>query len=196
MPGQYFEHQPSVPSRPGTVTLDVPGLRAALAVDRGVFSAGRVDPGTLVLLRALPPLPAGTLLDLGCGYGPIACTLAARTPGAEVWAVDVNDRALELAAANAAALGLAVRTSAPRAVPGDVRFDAIVSNPPIRIGKAALHELLDAWLPRLVAGASAWLVVQRHLGADSLAERLRGQGWAVTRRASKQAYRVLEVAAA
>lgn len=169
-----------------------------LAVDRGVFSGSRVDPGTLVLLRAAPPAPAtGTLLDLGCGYGPIAVTLARRSPAATVWAVDVNPRAVALAGANAAALGLGnVRAVAPDGVPDGVRFDAIWSNPPIRVGKEALHELLATWLGRLAAGGSAWLVVQRHLGADSLAAWLASQGWAVARHASKQGYRVLRVTAA
>ena len=198
MSGQYFSPSPEVASAPSTVRLELPWLHAELAVDRGVFSAGRIDPGTMVLLRALPPLDDGPLLDLGCGYGPIACALAVRHPGVEVWAVDVNERALALAAANAAAVGAADRVHAvvPEEVPDDVRFSAVVSNPPIRVGKQALHELLARWLPRLADGGAAWLVVQRHLGADSLAAWLTGSdggGWRVERRASKQAYRVLQV---
>ena len=198
MAGHYFDPTPAAASRPSTVTLELPDVRAELTVDRGVFSAGRVDPGTTALLRALPPLERGPLLDLGCGYGAIACTLALRAPAAEVWAVDVNARAVALTAANAADLGVAGRLHAagPDDVPGDLRFAAIVSNPPIRVGKAALHELLGTWLPRLDDGGAAWLVVQRHLGADSLAVWLastEGGGWRVRRRASKQGYRVLEV---
>lgn len=194
-PSHYFDAEPGAASRPGTVELSLPDGRVELAVDRGVFAAGRVDPGTLVLLRAVPPPPpAGDLLDLGCGYGPIACTLARRAPGATTWAVDVNRRARQLAAANAAALGLVnVRVAGPAEVDPSVRFAGIWSNPPIRIGKDALHELLGTWLPRLAPGGSAWLVVQRHLGADSLAAWLAGQGWSVRRAGSKQGYRVLEV---
>ena len=160
-----------------------------------MFSASGVDPGTLELLRAMPDPPAaGDLLDLGCGYGPIACTLAHRAPDAVVWAVDVNDRALDLTARNAHALGLAtVRPARPDAVPESVRFAGIWSNPPIRVGKAALHDMLTAWLPRLDPGGEAWLVVHRHLGADSLAGWLAEQGWKVTRAASKRGYRILAV---
>ena len=133
-------------------------------------------------------------MDLGCGYGPIACTLAHRSPASTVWAVDVNDRALALTAANAEALAQPnVRAVRPEHVPADLTFDGIWSNPPIRIGKTALHELLQSWLPRLKLGAPAWLVVQRHLGADSLASWLGAEGWKVTRTGSKRGYRILKV---
>lgn len=166
-----------------------------MRTDRGVFSASRVDPGTVILLRATPPPPAsGDLLDLGCGYGPIAVTLARRSPGATVWAVDVNERALDLVRENAAALGLPnVRAAAPSDVPPEVRFAAIWSNPPIRIGKEALHSLLLDWLGRLSPDGQAWLVVQKHLGGDSLAAWLVDQGYPTTRVGSKQAYRILSV---
>jgi 16S rRNA G1207 methylase RsmC len=177
------------------VRLDLPDVAFALRTDAGVFSSGRVDPGTKVLLaEAPPPPPAGDLLDLGCGYGPIALTLASRAPGATVWAVDVNERARALTSANAADAGLAnVRVAAPEAVPADVRFAAIWSNPPVRVGKAVLHDLLTTWLGRLAPDGVALLVVQKHLGADSLQRWLGERGWSAARRASRQAYRVLEV---
>ncbi len=191
----YFSPSPGAPSRPSTVRLDLPDLSLALQADRGVFSAGRIDPGTKVLLLEAPSPPAaGDLLDLGCGYGPIALTLATRSPRATVWAVDVNERALDLTRANAAAAGLAnVRVSTPDAVPAEVRFAAIWSNPPVRVGKAVLHDLLGMWLPRLGDDGRAVLVVQKHLGADSLHRWLQQQGWQVERRTSRMAYRVLDV---
>jgi 16S rRNA (guanine1207-N2)-methyltransferase len=193
----YFDADPDVPSRPAEVELTLPDGSVRLRTDRGVFSAGRIDPGTAVLLReAPPPPPTGDLLDLGCGYGPIAIALARRAPGATVWAVDVNERALELVRENAAALGLAnVRPVLPAAVPADVRWSGIWSNPPIRIGKEALHRLLSDWLGRLAPEAKAWLVVQKHLGSDSLAKWLEEQGHPTVRLSSRKAYRVLEVAA-
>ena len=175
--------------------LDLPDLSLELQVDRGVFSAGRVDPGTKVLLLEAPAPPStGDLLDLGCGYGPIALALATRAPGATVWAVDVNERALDLTRANASAAGLDnVRVATPDAVPDDVRFAAIWSNPPVRVGKAVLHDLLTTWLPRLTPAGRALLVVQKHLGSDSLHRWLQQQGWHVDRLTSRMAYRVLEV---
>ena len=193
----YFEARPAVPSRPRTVHLRVAGLDLELQADRGVFGARGVDLGTLVLLREAPAPPAsGELLDLGCGYGPIALALGKMSPGARVWAVDVNERALELTRANATAAGVGnVTVGEPAQVPADVEFDAIYSNPPVRVGKAPLHSLLLEWLPRLRPSGAAYLVVQRNLGADSLARWLAEQGFAVIRLKSKKGYRVLEVKA-
>ena len=194
----YFEARPAVPSRPRTVRLHLGDLDLELQTDRGVFGSKGVDAGTLVLLKEAPfPPRAGEILDLGAGYGPIAVALARRSPDARVWAVDVNERAVELARANAAAAGATnVTAAAPDAIPAAVRFDAIYSNPPVRVGKAPLHRLLEAWLPRLKPGAAAYLVVQRNLGSDSLAKWLGEQGYLVSRLKSKKGYRVLEVRAA
>jgi 16S rRNA (guanine1207-N2)-methyltransferase len=190
----YFSARPRAPHRPGVVRVILPDVHLELATDAGVFSPGRLDPGTRLLLDESPPPPAsGDLLDLGCGYGPVACVLAARSPGATVWAVDVNERALDLCARNAAAAGLSnVRcVTADEAVPA--RLAGIWSNPPVRIGKNGLHELLSAWLARLAPGARAYLVVARNLGADSLHRWLAGQGWPVTRLAARSGYRLLQV---
>jgi 16S rRNA (guanine1207-N2)-methyltransferase len=194
---QYFTPRPAAAHRPGLVQVVLGDLHFECATDAGVFSAGRLDPGTRVLLDAVPPPPAhGDLLDLGTGYGPVALAMAARAPGATVWAVDVNQRALELCAGNAARAGLAnVRCVPPAdpALPG--QFAAMWSNPPIRIGKPALHDMLASWLPRLAPPGAAYLVVQRNLGADSLHRWLGEQGWTATRLASRAGYRVLEVTA-
>ncbi len=191
----YFSPAPSAPSRPSLVRLQLLGLDLSLLSDRGVFSSRRVDAGTLVLLKHSPgPPPTGDILDLGCGYGPVACALAKQAPGATVWALDVNSRAVDLTRANAQRLGLPnVRAVRPEMVPSYVNFSAMWSNPPVRVGKRALQQLLSTWLARLVENASAWLVVSRHLGADSLASWLASQGFAVRRSASKSGYRVLEV---
>jgi 16S rRNA (guanine1207-N2)-methyltransferase len=193
--GQYFEAEPSVPSRPQTIRLALPDRTVDLTTDRGVFAGDRVDAGTKYLLLEAPPPPReGHLLDLGCGYGPIALTVAARAPAATVWAVDVNERARALCMANAEQLGLAnVQVVAPDGVPAEVRFAAIYSNPPVRIGKPALHDLLMRWLGRLAPSGAAHLVVSRHLGSDSLARWLGDQGWPVERLGSRQGYRLLRV---
>ncbi len=184
----------------------LPDLYLELATDAGVFSPGRLDPGTRLLLEESPAPPAsGDLLDLGCGYGPVACVLAKRSPGTTVWAVDVNERALELCARNARAAGLEnVRCVTPGDASLPARFAGIWSNPPVRIGKDALHALLGHWLARLGpgpgdpaasggSGGSAYLVVGRNLGADSLHRWLAGQGWPVTRLAARSGYRLLRV---
>lgn len=187
----YFDQSPAVPSAP--VELRIGDGTLSLRTDRGVFSHGRLDPGTALLLREVPAPPdTGTLLDLGCGSGPIALAMASRSPGATVWAIDVNERARQLTADNAAANGLRnVTVAAPDEVPAEVRFDAIWSNPPIRIGKPALHAVLSTWLSRLTSSGQAVVVVHRHLGADSLQRWLTAEGWSTDRLASKRGYRIL-----
>jgi 16S rRNA (guanine1207-N2)-methyltransferase len=193
----YFNPKPEVASRPHTVRLRVGSIDLELQADRGVFGSKRIDLGTLTLLKEAPPPPsAGSILDLGAGYGPIAIVLATLAPGARVWAVDVNERALELVKANAVIAGVAnVTACRPEEVPAGLRFDAIYSNPPVRVGKQALHSMIAAWLDRLAPGAQAHLVVQRTLGSDSLVRWLREEGRQVERIKSKKGYRVISIAA-
>ena len=193
----YFDPVPEVESKRRTLRLRTGDVTAELQADRGVFGSRAIDLGTLTLLKEAPLPPAeGELLDLGSGYGPIAIALARRSPAARVWAVDVNERALELTRANAAiAKTPNVVASIPEGVPDELRFAAIYSNPPVRVGKAALHDLLLRWLPRLAPGGKAYLVVQRNLGADSLATWLEAQGYWVQRLKSKKGYRVTSVSA-
>jgi 16S rRNA G1207 methylase RsmC len=188
---------PETASKPRTLRLRAGDLEVELQADRGVFGSRAIDLGTLTLLKEAPlPPPGGDLLDLGSGYGPIAIALARRSPAAKVWAVDVNERAVQLTRDNAiAAKTPNVVACLPDEVPAEVRFEAIYSNPPVRVGKAPLHELLLRWLPRLAPGASAFLVVQRNLGADSLATWLAAEGWRVQRIKSKKGYRILQVKA-
>lgn len=193
----YFTERPDAASRPGSVDLVLPDLHLRLRTDKGMFSPGRVDQGTRILLETVPAPPAtGNLLDLGCGYGPIALTLARRSPGAAVFGVDVNERALGLARINATTAGLDnVRFSRAEGIDPQLRFSAIWSNPPIRIGKPALHALLTTWLDRLTPDGRAFLVVQKHLGSDSLQRWLTSDGRPAERVASRSAYRVLAVSA-
>jgi 16S rRNA (guanine1207-N2)-methyltransferase len=192
---QYFAESPAAGRRPGSVHVVLPDLHLELETDSGMFSPSRVDPGTRLLLETAPRPPAtGNLLDLGCGYGPLALVLAARSPGAQVWGVDVNRRALEFCARNAARADLLnVRCTAPDDPDVPDTFRLIWSNPPIRIGKPALHALLTTWLGRLEPAAMAYLVVQRHLGSDSLQRWLEQSGWPAERIAARSGYRVLRV---
>lgn len=200
----YFSPAPGGDGQRQRLQVRLRGRELEVVTAAGVFSGDRVDLGTRVLLREVPDPPStGDLLDLGCGWGPIALAMAQAAPRARVWAVDVNERALELVRENARALRLAGITAVtPDGVPADVRFSAIWSNPPIRVGKEALHALLLTWLPRLTDDGAAYLVVQRNLGADSLhawlADTLTGtpggERLTVTRHGSAKGYRVLRVA--
>lgn len=209
----YFTARPASADERRSLALRLADREVTVETASGVFSPGRLDLGTEVLLRTVPdPPPSGDLIDLGCGWGPVALTLALRAPDARVWAVDVNERALDLVRRNARRLGLdGVRAVTPDEVPDDVALAALWSNPPIRVGKEALHAMLLRWLPRLAAGADGYLVVQRNLGADSLqrwlADALPGARWAagtasppgarpdvtVERVASAKGFRVLRV---
>lgn len=163
----------------------------------GIFSPAGLDKGTAVLLQYVPT-PRGRILDIGCGWGPITLAAAEQSPQSEVYGVDVNERSIDLARLNAAALGLSnVVVGTPESVDPSLQFDTIWSNPPIRIGKDALHELLMLWLPRLAPGGEAWMVVQKNLGSDSLQKWLVEQlpsDWKITREATAKAFRVLKVA--
>lgn len=190
----YFSADPAVPFKRESFTVDAWGHTFELASGSGVFSRGHLDHATAVLFRELEPPVQGQFLDLGCGYGAIGLAIARAVPLATVTALDVNERALLLANENARALGLDPRFVAalPEQIPSDMTFDEIWSNPPIRIGKAALHELLLTWLPRLRPDGRAVMVVGKNLGADSLQRWLGEQGWPTTRLASVKGFRVLE----
>jgi 16S rRNA G1207 methylase RsmC len=197
----YFTREPGVTAQERDVEFTVAGRTFRLRASSGVFSADRLDLGTSVLLHKAPlPVdtpesPPRTLLDLGTGYGAIACVLASTATRSTVYAIDVNSRALDLVSKNAVANGLGGRIVAgtPDEIPAGVVFDEIWSNPPIRTGKAELHAMLDRWLRRLAPGGTAWLVVSKNLGGDSLHRWLTERGWSVERHASQKGYRVLRV---
>ena len=199
MADHYFSEAPTGEARLRTLTVRLAGRDVEVDTAGGVFSPGHVDTGTRILLQHVPEPSPGALLDLGCG--PIALDAALRARESrvplQVWAVDVNERARELTARNAAALGLPdVRTVAPEDVPAEVRFSAIWSNPPIRVGKSVLHGMLSTWLPRLEPGGAAHLVVAKKLGADSLRgwlEREFGADCDVERTATAKGFRILQV---
>lgn len=194
----YFTATPASPDKLRSIHVSLAGRELAVTTAGGVFSPDRLDAGTAVLLANMPPVPpGGNLLDLGSGWGPISLSMAFAAPHATVWAVDVNERALDLVRRNAAALGLTnVNASLPDDVPADATFRTIRSNPPIRVGKNELHGLLERWIPRLDDRSDAWLVVQRNLGADSLQRWIGATfhpGYSVFRTATGKGYRILKV---
>lgn len=196
----YFSVSPLGPSTTTTFTVSVAGRTIVLATSSGVFSSRGLDKGTAVLLDHLashPPdtPPAGsTIVDVGCGSGPLALALAVMYPECHVLAVDVNRRAVELCRENARRNSIAnVRCVHLDDVDTNLQASLIVSNPPIRVGKTDLHRIMETWLARLEPSGSAFLVVSRHLGADSLARWMTAQGFDVHRRSSSKGFRVLEV---
>lgn len=200
-PDHYFTAQPASDGELRRVPVRLAGQDVEVVTAGGIFSPDGIDKGTRVLLDLAPAPPTtGVFLDLGCGWGPLALTMALESPGATVHAVDVNERALDLCRRNARTLGCAgVVATTPDGVDPGTTFDLVWSNPPIRVGKAALQEMLTTWLPRLAPGGTAYLVVQKNLGSDSL------QTWLgrtlpglmgtvdVSRAASSRGFRLLRV---
>lgn len=198
MSDHYFSTSPSSPSESKRLSVTLGGQAAEVLVAGGVFSGSGVDRGTAVLLKHLPDPPAtGDLLDIGCGWGTISLDAALRSRDLRVWGVDVNERALSLTRQNADLLGLNNVTACfADQVPTDLSFAEIRSNPPIRVGKKVLHELMLTWLPRLSVGGSAFLVVAKKLGAESferwLAESFT-DGFQVSRFARDKGFHVIRV---
>lgn len=199
----YFTSQPSTPLKRRPLTVSLVGEQRQLQTAGGIFSPDGVDKGTTILLaEAPPPAKTGNLLDIGCGWGPVALSLALLSPEAMVYAVDVNERSIDLTQDNAKALKLSnVHASTPEQVDPQIRFSTIWSNPPIRVGKEELHAILLMWLPRLAEDGSAYLVVQKNLGADSLqrwlttelAERFPEANFKVSRDSTNKTFRILHV---
>ncbi len=203
----YFTADPASDDELRLRHVTLAGREVRVVTAGGIFSPDGIDMGTALLLKHLPlPPVSGTFLDLGCGWGPLALTMALQAPAAQIYAVDVNRRALDLIRRNASALGCSgvgrsgaglsgIQVAEPDDVPGEAAFDLIWSNPAIRIGKPALHEMLLRWLPRLAPGGLAYLVVSKNLGADSLQTWLSGQDphWQVERFASDKGFRILRV---
>ena len=202
MNDHYFSAVPSGNARRRLIHVQLAGKDVQIETAASIFSPDGLDRGTQVLLDAVPTPPStGAFLDIGSGWGPIALTLGLLSPDAQVTAIEVNERAAELSRENASRLGLGnVQVHHPDEVPADWGFDLIWSNPPIRIGKAALHEILSIWLPALNSGGQAWLVVAKKLGADSLLpwiakmlETIHPGQFEVTRVATDKGFRVLRV---
>ena len=194
----YFSETPGSDYKPKEISVAINGHEVLVTTAGGVFSPDHIDQGTNVLLTHLDEAPAGgNILDIGCGWGPIALSLASASPKATIWAVDVNQRSLELTAANAKRLGLSnIKCVTPEEIPADLEFSGIWSNPPIRVGKDVLHEILLTWLPRLQEHAEAYLVVQKNLGADSLHRWLEAElpeNFSTVRVDTAKSFRVLRV---
>ena len=194
----YFSNEPVGDFRPKTIDVTLAGQKVSVLTAGGIFSPDHVDTGTAVLLEMLDEAPKlGDVLDIGCGWGPIALSIALSRTHVTVWAVDVNERALELTRRNAEKLGITnIKICKPEEVPAQLEFAGIWSNPPIRVGKEVLHDILKTWLPRMAKGAESYLVVQKNLGADSLLRWLQDvlpKSFASVRVDTSKQFRVLRV---
>lgn len=196
----YFSESPSSASRQQEFSVTFRERALTLLTDTGVFSQHGLDKGTAVLLDAMESeqplnLPPGSVVcDLGCGTGVIALALAVTYPQCTVLAVDINERARQLCSSNAKNNQLSnVRVAHPDEIDGSTQISVLWSNPPIRIGKSALHELLLIWLPRLMPQGHARLVVSKNLGADSLSQWLTDEGFTTSKMSSSKGFRILGV---
>ncbi|MFP1710871.1 class I SAM-dependent methyltransferase [Gardnerella vaginalis] len=201
---QYFSANPNSLDLRRTLHVDLRGHEVSVQVSNGVFSSSKLDLGTAVLLKHAPQPPEnGRFFDIGCGWGAISLALGFESPNAQIYAVDVNERALELTDINAKNAGLnnihtyLVEDALKELKEDELKdIDLIWSNPPIRVGKDILHNILLTWLPRLKVGGAAYLVVQKNLGSDSLIPWLSknlGEDFSVEKYASSKGYRIIEV---
>lgn len=201
---QYFSANPNSLDLRRTLQVDLRGREVSVQVSNGVFSSSKLDLGTAVLLKHAPQPPGnGRFFDIGCGWGAISLALGFESPNAQIYAVDVNERALELTNINAKNAGLnnihtyLVEDALKELKEDELKdIDLIWSNPPIRVGKDVLHNILLTWLPRLKVGGAAYLVVQKNLGSDSLIPWLSknlGEDFSVEKYASSKGYRIIEV---
>ncbi|GGO08594.1 class I SAM-dependent methyltransferase [Saccharibacillus kuerlensis] len=174
MSDHYYSNRPSAAHDRKTIEADLRGKKVHLVTDAGVFSKGGLDYGSRVLIDALDIPEGASVLDVGCGYGPIG--IAAGIMGASsITMLDVNERAVELARENAAANGIsnvkAAQSDLLQAVAGE-RFDVIITNPPIRAGKETVHRLFEQASECLNPGGALWIVIQKKQGAPSAKAKL------------------------
>jgi len=191
----YFDKDPKSTSNLRQVDIALGGKQLRLFTDSGVFSSSGLDKGTQILLKhSGEALGTGKILDLGAGWGPISIELAIIRPDAEILAVEINSRAIDLLEKNIASAALTNVQSTSLAQIRENSVDQIWSNPPIRIGKQNLHNLLTEAFGKLKDGGKAYLVVQKHLGSDSLANWIeKDLGHIVDRIDNSKGFRVFRV---
>jgi 16S rRNA (guanine1207-N2)-methyltransferase len=191
----YFSKNPASRHRTRTVTATLRGRRWTLQSARGVFASRGVDPGTEALIDAMRIGDQDRVLDLGCGYGVVGLVAATMAPKGRVWLVDVNQRAATVAAANARANDVknaAVSVGdAATAFPAEA-FDVVLTNPPIRAGRAVVARFIDEAWRVLRPGGRFYLVARTALGARTIARVITDRFGAATQVAIRGGYRVYE----
>ena len=174
MNDQYYTRCPQSESRPAPCAFNYRGCMLTFQTDAGVFSRGELDEGSRLLLEALPAL-SGDVLDLGCGWGPIGISVARANPGCRVTMADVNLRALQLCRDNARRNGVeavCLESDGMAALAGQ-RFDAVITNPPIRAGKQVIYRMFSDAAGALREGGALYLVIRKQQGAESCVRYLR-----------------------
>ncbi|MEC2344634.1 class I SAM-dependent methyltransferase [Paenibacillus barengoltzii] len=175
MADHYYASQPTAAHDRKTWDTVLRGQSYRFVSDAGVFSKGGVDFGSRTLIEAMDIPHDAEVLDVGCGYGPIGLAAARLAAKGHVTMIDVNSRAVELAKENAAANGvnnITVLESDLFSALDDRKFDVVLTNPPIRAGKATVHAIFEGAYERLRSGGSLWVVIQKKQGAPSAKEKL------------------------
>ena len=171
---QYYTADPTSESKPVPCAFPYRGHGLNFMTDAGVFSKGELDVGSRLLLDALPDL-SGDVLDLGCGWGAIGVAVARAYPACRVTMADVNHRALDLCRQNCQRNGVTaevIESDGMAAVMGR-KFDAVITNPPIRAGKQVIYRMFADAAVSLKEGGALYLVIRKQQGADSCVKYLK-----------------------
>lgn len=170
----YYEDNRDLAHDVQELSVELLGLPLHFLTDAGVFSKNAIDYGSRVLLDNFQPEGAKTLLDVGCGYGTLALTLAKKY-GLKATLVDVNSRALDLAKKNADKNNIEVNDIFLSNIYDNVegKFDAIISNPPIRAGKEVVHTILSDAYEHLNDDGHLTIVIQKKQGAPSAQKKMK-----------------------
>lgn len=172
----YYSKQPQAKSLPQSWSFDLRGKTFQFTSDVGVFSKNEVDFGSRVLIESFQePEVDGPILDVGCGYGPIGLSLASDFSNREIFMVDVNERAVELARKNAEINKISNTTILQSDLYQQLhekRFASIVTNPPIRAGKKVVHAIFEEAWGHLSNQGDLWAVIQKKQGAPSAKDKL------------------------
>ncbi|WP_409374324.1 class I SAM-dependent methyltransferase [Streptococcus suis] len=167
MSNMYYEKTPTVAHDIHEIHVNLLGTPMSFMTDAGVFSKKMVDYGSQVLLKTLHFEKGASVLDVGCGYGPIGLTLA-KVFSTKTTLIDINSRALDLATKNAERNGVTAKIYQSNIYENvDETFNHIVSNPPIRAGKSVVHEVIADAFQRLEANGTLTIVIQKKQGAPS-----------------------------
>ncbi|MGE5674618.1 MAG: class I SAM-dependent methyltransferase [Mycobacterium leprae] len=175
MTEHYYTARPEAEHAEEQFTATLRGMEITFTTDRAVFSRERVDFGSTLLIETMQIDPTDTVLDLGCGYGPVGIVAGRLAANGKVYMVDVNERACDLARRNLAANGVTnaeVRSGDGLAPVRGIVFDKIITNPPIRAGKAVIYQMIHDAHDALKHGGSIWVVIQTKQGAPSMKRHL------------------------